>query len=349
MTTPLPVLLISDGRPGHYNLAEGIVEAARSLRPVQVTRLEVRRGGWPGAVLAAWSNSRVAPARLLRTVFGIEASRLPATDLVVSAGAETLAANIACARLLGASNVFYGSLRSFKPAAFSLALTSYVEDCRQPNQAFALKPAPAAIAAWTARRQRPTESKTIGLLIGGPSGEAEFSDQDWEALIRLIDELGRSGYRWLVANSRRTPPEISDRIAALAAADASPIELFIDARFPDAPSLRMILEDAAIALVTDESSSMVSEAVGAGLPVIGLAPQDQRLHSREMTYRVQLQQHGWYRSLALATAPGELLATAATLTPRTENPAASIAELLRRQLPVLFDAASQRQTRPPAR
>lgn len=36
---PLKGLLISDGRPGNYHLAEGLVAAIERLRPVEVTAL----------------------------------------------------------------------------------------------------------------------------------------------------------------------------------------------------------------------------------------------------------------------------------------------------------------------
>lgn len=337
MTTPLSALLLSDGRPGHFNLAEGILAAARRLRPVAIVRLEVRRGHWPGSILAAWSNSGKAPGSLLRLAHRLERATLPKADLVVSAGAETLAANVACTRILGAANIFYGSLRRFDPAAFSLALTSYASDCRHPHQAFALKPSPAALLAWQRRAAPATRSaKTIGLLIGGSSGETTYSDVDWQQLFNLITAAGARGFRWQVANSRRTPTAIGDRLAALAADRQSPIERFIDARLPDAPSLMPILAHTALCFVSDDSSSMVSEAVAAGLPVVGLCPADHRLNERERGYRQTLQDSGWYAARSLTIPAEELIDTALRLTPRTEDPASDIARLLTTRLPRLF-------------
>ena len=337
LTIPLSALLLSDGRPGHFNLAEGILAAAQRLRPVAITRLEVRRGQWPGVILAAWSNSGKAPASLLRLVHDLERAALPKADLVVSAGAETLAANVACARILGAANIFYGSLRRFNPAAFSLALTSYANDCWHPHQAFALKPSPAALLAWQRRAADTTRSiNTIGLLIGGQSGETTYSDADWQRLLDIITAIGARGFRWYVANSRRTPPDIGDRLTVLAADRQSPIARFIDARLPDAPTLMPVLEQAALCFVTDDSSSMVSEAIAAGLPVVGLCPADHHLNERERGYRKTLQDNGWYAARSLTTPAEELIDTALRLTPRTEDPASDIAGLLTSRLPRLF-------------
>ena len=40
---PLRILLLSDGRPGHYHLAEGVCAALRRSRPVDVTTVRVNR------------------------------------------------------------------------------------------------------------------------------------------------------------------------------------------------------------------------------------------------------------------------------------------------------------------
>ena len=41
--TPLKVIFLADTRPGHYHLAEGVIAAVNRLRPVEVTRIEVKR------------------------------------------------------------------------------------------------------------------------------------------------------------------------------------------------------------------------------------------------------------------------------------------------------------------
>src|SRR5512145_1725978 len=43
---PLKALLLSDGKPGHYHLAEGVLAAVARLRPLDTRRLTVRRSFW---------------------------------------------------------------------------------------------------------------------------------------------------------------------------------------------------------------------------------------------------------------------------------------------------------------
>ena len=289
MTTPLSVLLLSDGRPGHFNLAEGILAAAGRMRPLAVHRIMARRGRWPGAVLATWSNSGKAAGPLLKIVYGLQPPDLPEAQLVVSAGAETLAANIACARLLGAANIFYGSLRRFRPESFDLVLTSYAGQCHRPRHAFALKPSPAANAARASRRAPPAKPPhRLALLIGGPSGESSWQDADWDRLQALVAGAASLGVGWRITNSRRTPAAVSDRFTALARSLPGSIDCFADVRRPDAPALADLIAESDAAIVTDDSSSMVSDAVAAGLAVVGLAPEQHRPTANEQSYRDHL-------------------------------------------------------------
>ena len=123
---PLSVLLLSDDRPGHYHLAEGVIAAIARVRPVETSRLLVRRRRWlPGRVLAELLLRGLPPRSLLAFGYGLDTRQLPKTDLIVSAGGETLVANAAMARLTGAPNIFCGSLRRLPPEAFALVVSSY--------------------------------------------------------------------------------------------------------------------------------------------------------------------------------------------------------------------------------
>ena len=54
--TPLKVIFLADTRPGHYHLAEGVIAALARLRPVVVTRIEVKR---KGIVPTRWLRRRI--------------------------------------------------------------------------------------------------------------------------------------------------------------------------------------------------------------------------------------------------------------------------------------------------
>ncbi len=332
MPEPLRALMLSDGREGHFNLSLGLLAAAAQLRDLTTTRIEVNRGAWPGVALAAWSNSGLGAKRLLKRVYGIDAGQLPKVDLVVSAGAETLAANIACARLLGAANLFYGSLRAFRPQDFSLVLTSYPANAKRPRHALALKPSAAAAAIRRLGHTPPEKPpQRIAVLVGGPSGESTYTNSDWNALFRLFAALVAKGIGVKVSNSRRTPAAVTARLRA------TMLDNFADVGSPSAPTLADILGASDAVLVTDESSSMVSDGVAAGRPVLGLAPAQHALTGDERDYRHYLNQSGCYTTASLESVTADsALAALALLTPMTTDPGLTLAALLRDRLPSLF-------------
>ena len=82
---------------------------------------------------------------------------------------------------------------------------------------------------------------------------------------------------------------------------------------------------------------MLSEAIGARLPVVSVGPAASALEAREAEYRQFLAREGWYRSLALSRlAPEVFLAALDEITPRTSSQLDELAAAMSRRLPELF-------------
>jgi uncharacterized protein len=330
----LKTLILSDGRPGHYQLAEGIVSALKRHATPQVERLDCRRGRWPGLVLAGLSSAARLDRLMLRRIYRLTPPELGQFDLIVSAGAETLAANVACARLSGAANIFYGSLRAFQPENFSLVLTSYAANADRPRHAMVMKPSP---LPWFDRRP-PSVGKLRApvkamLLLGGEAGTTHFTDEDWRQLLAFVQASHQAhGTRWIVSNSRRTPAAVSDRL---------PVELpsphvVIDVRDPQAMRLAEAFEDVEAVVCTDDSSTMISEAIGMGLPTLGVTPVAHTLTLDEAAYRAYLQGSGWHRRLAIAAlTPDRFLAELGQIRPLQQNPLDRLGDLIAERVPKL--------------
>jgi uncharacterized protein len=336
---PLSILLISDGRPGHFNLAEGIVAAVARLRPVDVNRLEVKRPAWlPARVLSTLVNHGMAPERILGWLYGVDPGGLGHVDLIVSAGGNTLAANIAAAEITGAANVFYGSLRRYGAEDFALVMSSYAGPADEPNQVMTLKPSKldpdelgviADDSHETARR--------LGLIIGGNSGTVRFVEADWDRLLGFVRSSGSSGVNWIVANAPRTPEAVSDRLAEMAAADNSPIEQFIDVRTAGSGTLGILLSRAEAVVCTADSSTMLSETVWMRRPVVAVSPKAFSLPENEADYRAWLSKKGWTRQMSIQELAPETLETALDeIVVLDSNPMDGLAALLEERLPQLF-------------
>jgi uncharacterized protein len=342
---PLKVILLSDMRPGHYHVSEGVIAAIKRLRPVEVTRIEVKRK-W--IVPTRWLRRRINaksffPPRMLRMAYRIDAYALPKADLVVSTGGETLMPNICVSRFLGIPSIICGALlRGLGPENFTLTISSYGRDAGSPRHVVALKPSsidsatlgrPAIVLRYGADR-RPL---LAGLLIGGNAYPLRYRRYEWERLLGFIADIAKAwGTRWLVSTSRRTPNYVADMIAALAK-DESVIARFIDFRTAGPGTLPEIFAKAEIIVCTEDSTTMISEAVSARLPVLGVRPAAHGFNDEEQAYRDFLLSNNWCRVLPIAELSPEALSCAlAEIKPLEENPLDILAAKLKDRLPQLL-------------
>jgi mitochondrial fission protein ELM1 len=343
--TPLRIIFLADTRPGHYHLAQGVIAAIAHLRPVEVTRVEVKRK-W--IVPTRWLRARINaktffPPRMLRMSYRIDAYALPKADLVVSAGGETLVPNICVNRFLGIPSIFCGALlRGLGPENFSLVISSYERDATSPRHLVVLKPSavdPDKLGrpAVVPRYGPDLHPRLAGLLIGGNAGPFRYKVEEWDRLLTFAAEVSRAwGTQWLVSTSRRTSASVADKIAALAK-DNRLIARFIDYRTAGAGTLPEIFGKADVIVCTEDSSTMISEAVTARLPVVGVAPGAHRFTDDEQEYRDFMIANGWCRALPIAELTPQTFARALSeIEPLRDNPLDALAAKLKERLPQLF-------------
>jgi len=338
---PLKALLIADDKPGHYHQAEGVLAAMARVRPVEARRVVVRRRVWiPTRTLHQLLNGGVAPKLILRLGYGIGSHDLSAADVIVSAGGETLAANAAIAKLLAVPNIFCGRLRRLAPEHVRLVIVSLERFAVLPNHLLVLPPSPFELAPPSALEPLGPDNppRFAGALVGGDSGSVRYSGGDWEKLIRFLRQSHQChGLRWLVTTSRRSSRQIADALAAMAAESNSPIERFIDYRTAGPGTLAQVLAAAQAILVTADSTTMITEAVGARLPVVAVACDGCAMEEREAEYRELLARKGWYRSLSFSElTPDAFLNALAQVTPRKTSALDELATALAQRLPELF-------------
>lgn len=341
---PLTILILSDGRPGHYHLAEGVVAAIGRKRAVNVRTIAIdRRRATPGRLLAVALGLGVPPRVVVRTAYGSDLRTWGGADLIVSAGGDTLAANVSAARALGAPNIFCGTLRHFAPEAFALVISSYARHAGMPRHLVALKPNgidPDKLSAQAGRSSGAIGAppQVAGLLVGGPSGLFHWRDDEWERLASFLEASWlQLGLRWVVSTSRRTPDAMADRLQNMTEGLNGPIEDLIDFRIAGPGTLPRLFGRVDAILATEDSSTMLSEAVCARLPVIGVSPERHTFKDEEAEYRAFLTSEGWCRSVPLAhLTPSRFLEALREVRPLRENHLDKLAESIAERLPELF-------------
>ncbi|MEG6509086.1 ELM1/GtrOC1 family putative glycosyltransferase [Methyloligella sp. 2.7D] len=344
--SPLKVLFLADSRPGHYHLSEGVIAALTRLSAVEVRRIEVNRR-W--IIPTRWLRRRIHsknffPPRMLWMTYRIRAEELPKADLVISAGGETLMPNICCSRYLGIPNIFCGSLRDLEADEFSLVISSYERDAKSPRHIVTLKPSSIDPDALGRPAEVPqygpgNRPKLAGLLIGGDAGTFRYRRSEWKRLIEFVRAVSKAwGTRWMISTSRRTPDHVADMFGTLAG-EGDVVERFIDFRKSGPGTLNEVFGKAEVLVCTEDSSTMMSEAVSARLPVVGVAPKLHHFTQEEREYRALMLHRNWARTLPIAGLSPETFENALSeIEPIEGNPIDMLAAKLKQRLPELLAA-----------
>jgi len=287
---PLRIWLVDEGAHGHRAQSQGVVAAIERIgHRVEVTR--VAAGDRVPGVLRAPLRLAVdrAAARLARWA-AHRASRFaapagPAPDLVVSSGGKSVFANVALARATGAANLFVGDPRPYPPRWFSAVLAPSAIPGADNVHTIAAPPTlmTPERCREAATRQWPeaTPAPVWALLIGGASRSHRFAAGDFVALAEGVNALARRfGIRWVVSTSRRSGAA-ADAVLAERLAPEAVAEVTLFSRSPT-PVTAAYLGAAERIFVTQDSLTMLSEAIASGRPVVALAPGDVRLSGRSI-------------------------------------------------------------------
>ncbi|HFD80526.1 MAG TPA: hypothetical protein ENK05_09080 [Gammaproteobacteria bacterium] len=277
----LRVWVLSDGQPGHFNQSRGILAALRRIRPLQESWIALDlRIGLGRNLLRYHLNRKVhpGPARRLRAFYRMGELPHGGCDLVVSAGGKTSFANAWLARRLGVPNLYAGSLRRLSAELFSVVLTLEPVPGAASNLVL---PLPAsAIDADEVRHRGERFHSRLGdpaqrywlLLAGGDGAGYRYLKHDWIRLANLMNSLARGhGIRWLVVSSRRTG-STGERLLQRHL-EAPHLAAGCWARQRAEYQAEDWLGAAERVFVTEDSMTMLTEAVYARRPLHSLQPQ----------------------------------------------------------------------------
>ena len=279
--TPLAVLVLSDGLPGHVNQSRGLVrwlderfevraeEMPLAMRAKTLGRLllpmvanRASRGG------TARVGSRSALAGFKAFHRGIVPAVAP--DVVLSAGGNTAAANVLLARHWQCANVFIGSRRRVDARGFAAHLT--LEPTGEAaNIVMNIAPSPllpgeAAAAGCRFRAAHGLGGALWLMACGGNGAGKTYRPAHWRRLGAWMNDIAeRHGIRWLVSTSRRTGAAAE---AALAGSLA-PGHLAYGVWWSRAPErvLGALIGVAERLFATVDSMAMICECIGSGKPL----------------------------------------------------------------------------------
>ena len=347
-------ILLSDGKPGHYNQSLGVIERMpeceyhwidvkfRSKWQDNLLRVLMRLLG--GFRLPRWLIKACLRMTLQQDILDEISAAEP--DFILSTGSSVAAPNLLIGQLLDAKTV---TCRCPSPVGihhFDLAILPRMYWSRH-NRSNVCKTlgVPNRVCPEKLETQRKelqinldlSDQRRIGVLVGG---EDRYDTITEMTTARLIEVLQQFATKWdsqlLLTTSRRTPVPVEDLISKqLSNTQCCPILVLAHGEnsFTDPVGTIFALSD--MIVVTEDSFSMVCEAASSGKRVIILEV-DRKTHRRPKRHQVysEIMRHAsvmWSRVEDLETSLETALADESPVKPLqdTQRAATAVRQLLK--------------------
>ena len=286
---PKKIVILSDGKPGHYNQSLGIMD---QLSDDEYQLVEINfRSKWHDNILRIFLSLFPGGKLTDKVIWSIlffslteetisKLKNIQSVALILSTGSSVAAVNLLLGQLLDAKTVTCRPPSPVGTRQFDLAILPRLY-WRQPERINVCRTlgVPNRISPERLEHFRPLSQKVlssqrskIGLLIGGNSPLHNMSKKVATRWIDFLIQLVKSR-KWqvLLSTSRRTPKVIEEYIADIVKDrnDDFPINLFSH-QTPSSSQFKFehILANSDLLLVTEDSFSMVCEACSSGKPVV---------------------------------------------------------------------------------
>jgi mitochondrial fission protein ELM1 len=303
----LNVILLKEKKPGHAHQVEGIARVLSTLQPANLVRVEVKPSWWADARIRGWFlrlirvREKAGTRTLIRTLYDIDLEALPKADVVIASGRPATALGILLRQYFGARLIYSGYASGPRRREIDLQLVN--APGHGDGKIVEVTPLPGLIDAGQFRAPKKIAAREdlrgaeAALMIGGDSHPHRYVDAEWERIADFVKATHDTlGVRWRVSTSRRSPRYVADLMTALEANGA--VAEFIDYQLTG-PASGNDLFGADVLVVTEDSLSMLSEAMAAGRPVVSLKPARVRENDDTEIIAYQIAQ-GWIASVPIA-------------------------------------------------
>ena len=254
------ILAVADDRAGTQAQAVGL---AQGLAEALAERLGEAN---PHTLITARAGTRPF-ARGVPFAHGMEQP----PDIAVGCG-RAAQAELVAMRSKGTRTVYVQDPRRGY-ARFDLVVAPAHDRVEAPNAVSMigapgrLTPARLAAARETWAELAALPSPRVAVLIGGPSRRHRFTPGIMAAHAGALAKVLAQGGALMLSLSRRSPPELGARLAALAERHPGRVRLY---RGEGANPYAGFLAHADAVLVTEDSANMLTEACATGMPVFRL-------------------------------------------------------------------------------
>ena len=200
-----------------------------------------------------------------------------APDLIISSGGKSVFSAKNLAERFGVPYVFIGERKPFPARWFTTVISPVPEESSENSIDVELIPTP--VNPRMIAEMGPEQPELWCMVIGGASRSHQFTTEDWIALARGVNQLAeRYQRRWLLTTSRRTGTTVETILRQY----LNP-KIIADAIWwAEQPrkELYQFMARAEKLFITQDSVTMVTEAISAGKPVYSVYPKQLRFSNK---------------------------------------------------------------------
>ncbi len=272
--------MIKDKRAGHYNQTIGIAKSLELVYDdvkIEYMDIEIRNKILRKILTHILNYTKIFTRdknslKYVKLFFKKISLPKSTPNLIISTGGDTANLNAWFAKVYGAKNIFNGRLRGQKENLYTIITT--VIPLGYKNE-IVIDVAPSIISkkklinkSQLFRQEKGLQKRYYTLLIGGNGAGYRYDKDFYNKLIEFTKNIAKKDkIRWLITTSRRTPLEFENMIKN---ETKEYCDYFVDYnKYPQKVMIPFLGIGEKI-FVTEDSSSMISEAITSNKPVITL-------------------------------------------------------------------------------
>ncbi len=289
------LVVLSDGKPGHVKQSQAIVQSFRSVetqygRPGMEYRVETIPVGFKSEahrilfqILAfffiPWAQGRLSWLRFFLNPETAAAVENSGADFVISTGASLVPLNLCLARENGGKSiVLMKPPFPYSLCRYDLAVVPEHDTGRVPEQAIRTLLTPSAPSSefsgdlQNVLRDEVKKPEKVGVsvFLGGATRRYGMPLGNVKQLFEVLEKNSAAAGDYLVTTSRRTPAEVCNFLKIEKPRFLKCQSLVLASEDPRSGVVESMMQLASILIVTEDSISMVSEAVSSGKRVVVL-------------------------------------------------------------------------------
>ena len=308
------ILILSDGKKGHVKQSQAVAEQFHQIKtqygrpgmeyPTQT--LEVTfKSKWHRKIFPLfafffipWAQGRLRCLRGFFTPETQKAIEAASADFIISAGSSLVPLNLCLARDSRAKTiVLMKPSFPFQRFRYDLAMVPVHDRGWIPQESFrtlltpsAMDPESVSDAAREIAKKIPNPNRVkFAVFLGGNTRNFQMDEIQVRKLFRSLDRLSGEKGDFLVTTSRRTPANVTKFLKEEVRTKASCQMLVVASEDPRPQVVPGMIALADVLIVSEDSISMISEAVSSGKKVMVLSLGEKGLPLKHQRFKQTLE------------------------------------------------------------